>query len=327
MLDDILAMPDHLRDALWRIESARLTSQPAAGVFVCGMGGSAIGGDLAAAALGDRLTKPLQTIRGYGLPPWATPEWTVLCSSYSGEAEETIACYAAAEALGARRIVASTGGALSEQARASSVPIVGLPGILQPRAAVAYMFVVAAEVAALAEAAPRIHTEIDAAAAHLETSRGALRERAEEIAGRLHGSVPVVYGSGTTAPVARRWKTQVNENAKLPAFFSELPEGDHNELAGWDGAEGSGARFSAVFLEDADQHPRERRRFELTAEAVAGCVERVVRVETEGDSRTARQLWAVMLGDLVSLRLAAARDVDPMPVDAIEDFKDELGRP
>ena len=84
-------------------------------MLVCGMGGSAIGGDLAAAALGDRLTRPLLTVRGYELPSWATPEWTVLCSSYSGDTEETLACFAAAEALGARRIVASTGGALVER--------------------------------------------------------------------------------------------------------------------------------------------------------------------------------------------------------------------
>ncbi len=77
--------------------------------------------------------------------------------------------------------------------------------------------------------------------------------------------MPVIHGAGVTAPVARRWKTQVNEVAKLPAFFTELPEGDHNELEGWEGARASGARFSAIFLEDADQHPRERRRFELTA--------------------------------------------------------------
>ncbi len=175
MLDDILAMPDHLRDALWRIESAQLRAEPAAGVFVCGMGGSAIGADLAAAALAERVTRPLQTIRGYGLPPWATPGWSVLCCSYSGDTEETIACFAAAEALGARRLVASTGGALTEQARAAGVPVVGLPGTLQPRTAVGYMFAVAAEAAALAEAAPRIHTEIDAAAAHLESSRETCR--------------------------------------------------------------------------------------------------------------------------------------------------------
>ena len=149
------------------------------------------------------------------------------------------------------------------------MPVVGLPGILQPRAAVAYMLVVAAEVAALAGAAPRIHTEIDAAASFLEEQAGDLKARAAEIAGRLEGSIPVIHGADLTAPIARRWKAQINENAKLPAFFSELPEADHNELCGWDGAPAGDAGLAAVFLEDADQHPRVRRRFELTAEAVA----------------------------------------------------------
>ena len=179
MLDDILAIPDHLRDALWRVESARLEPAEAAGLLVCGMGGSAIGGDLAAAALGDRLTRPLLTVRGYELPSWVTPEWTVLCSSYSGNTEETLACFAAAEALGARRIVASTGGALVDGAREAGVPVIGLPGILPaPRTAVAYMLTVAAEVAALAGVAPRMHTEIDAAAAFLERARETTCRRA-----------------------------------------------------------------------------------------------------------------------------------------------------
>jgi glucose/mannose-6-phosphate isomerase len=324
MLEDVLAIPDHLRDALWRVESARLEAGDAAGVMVCGMGGSAIGGDLSAAALGDRLTRPLITIRGYELPSWATPEWTVLCSSYSGNTEETLACFAAAEALGARRIVAGTGGALVEGAREAGVPVVGLPGILQPRAAVAYMFTVSVEIAGLAGAAPRIHTEIDAAAAFLEEQSDTLQAGAAEIAGRLDGRLPVVYGADLTAPVARRWKTQVNENAKLPAFFSELPEADHNELCGW-AEEPAGARLAAVFLEDSDQHPRERRRFELTAEAIGTTGAKVVRVETAGETRVARLLWAVMLGDLISVRLAEARGVDPVPVEAIEGFKAALG--
>src|SRR6478735_668646 len=112
MIDDVLGIPDQLRDALWRIESARLEPAEAAGVMVCGMGGSAIGGDLAAAALGDRLTRPLIAVRDYALPSWATPEWTVLCCSYSGRTEETLACFEAAETLGARRLVASIGGPL-----------------------------------------------------------------------------------------------------------------------------------------------------------------------------------------------------------------------
>ncbi|HEX2391652.1 MAG TPA: bifunctional phosphoglucose/phosphomannose isomerase [Solirubrobacterales bacterium] len=323
MIDDVLGIPDQLRDALWRVETARLQAGEAAGVLVCGMGGSAIGGDLAAATLGERLTRPLVTVRGYELPSWATPEWTVLCSSYSGATEETLACFAAAEALGARRIVASTGGPLVEGAREAGVPVVGLPGIFQPRAAVAYMFAVAAEVAALAGVAPRIYTEIDAAASFLESERDSLRFRAGEIGGLLEGTAPVVYGADLTAPVARRWKTQLNENAKLPAFFSELPEADHNEICGWtDGKEAAG--LSAAFLEDRDQHPREARRFELTAEAVSESGAPAVRIESAGETRAARLLWTTMLGDLVSLELATSRGVDPLAVEALDRLKQAM---
>jgi glucose/mannose-6-phosphate isomerase len=322
MIDDVLGIPDQLRDALWRIESARLEAGDAAGVMVCGMGGSAIGADLATAALGDRLTRPLITVRGYALPSWTTPDWTVLCSSYSGNTEETLACFAAAEALGARCIVASTGGALVDGAREAGLPVIGLPGIFQPRAAVAYMFTAAAEVAALAGAAPRVHTEIDAAAAFLERESEALQARAAEIATRLEGASPVIYGADLTVPVARRWKSQVNENAKLPAFFSELPEADHNELCGWNAPE---ANLAAVFLEDRDQHPRVRRRFELTAAAIAADGATTVSLETAGETRVARLLWATMLGDLVSLELARARGVDPLPIEPIERFKEAMG--
>jgi glucose/mannose-6-phosphate isomerase len=324
MFDDVLAIPDQLRDALWRLESARLEGAPTAGLFVCGMGGSAIGGDLAAAALGDRLTGPMATVRGYALPSWATPEWTVLCSSYSGNTEETLACFEAAEALGAKRMVASIGGQLVDRARDTGVPVVGLPGIFQPRAAVAYMVVVAAEAAYLAGVAPRIHTEVDAAAAFLTEQTETLQQRAREIAAHIAGAVLVIYGSDLTAPVARRWKTQVNENAKLHAWWGELPEANHNELLGWSGSVGD-ERPAAIFLEDRDQHPRVGRRFELTAKAVEPNAAAVVRVETAGETRIERLMWAVMLGDLVSLELARQRGVDAGSIEAIERFKEEMG--
>jgi glucose/mannose-6-phosphate isomerase len=323
MLDAVRAMPDHLRDGLWRIEGARASTMEAPVAIVCGMGGSAIGGDLAAAALSDRLTKPMLTARGYELPPWSPAGSAVLCSSYSGNTEETLACYAAAEALGAQRLIATTGGELAEMARQDDVPVIGLPGNLPaPRAAVAYMFCCAAELAALALAGPRIHTEIDAAASHLQVGRAATEARAAELAAEIAEATVIVYGSDLTAPVAYRWKTQVNENAKLPAFCAILPEADHNEIEGWSGAD---REFAAVFLEDSDQHPRERRRFELTAKTVEPHAKAVVRLETEGETRTERMLHAVMLGDLLSLELAAARGVDPTPVEAIESFKRELG--
>jgi glucose/mannose-6-phosphate isomerase len=323
MIDDVLGIPDQLRDALWRVESARLEAAPAAGFFVCGMGNSALGGDLAAAALGDRLTKPMLTVRSYALPSWATPEWTVLCSSYSGETEETLACLEAAEALGAKRVVAGIGGPLIDWARETDVPVIGLPGIFASRTAVAYALVVAAEIAALAGVAPRIHTEVDAAAAFLGEQTESLQQQAREIAALVAGAVPVVYGADLTAPVAHRWKAQVNENAKFPAWWGELPEANHNEMLGWAGAVGD-ERAAAIFLEDRDQHPRIAQRFDLTAATLEPNAGTVVRVETMGETRLERLLWALMLGDLVSLELARQRGVDPDGAEGLERFKEEL---
>jgi glucose/mannose-6-phosphate isomerase len=325
ILEDTLDLPNQLRDALWRVESARLEGADSAGLMVCGMGGSAIGGDLAAAAIGDRLTRPMISVRGYELPSWATPEWTVLCSSYSGNTEETLACFEAAEALGARRFVVSTGGRLVELAREAGVPVVAPPGIYQPRVAVAYMFVAAAEAAMLAGAAPGIRTEIDAGAAFVEREALTIKAKAAEIAAAIGAAPTVIYGSDLTAAVAYRWKCQVNENAKQPAFAAQLPEADHNEICGWAAEAGAGG-MAAVFLEDCDQHPRERRRFELTAEAVDAASGTVVRVETEGETRVERLLWATLLGDLVSLEIARLREVDPESIVAIDRLKEGMAR-
>ena len=168
-LDDILSLPDQLRDALWRVESAGLEPHDSpGGLIVAGMGGSSIGGALARGVLGDRASRPIVVMRGYELPAWTTPDTAVLCASYSGNTEETLAVYEAAGALGARRIVATTGGKLATAARAEDVPVIPLPGGFQPRAAVAYSLVVALEVAWLCGAGERLHAEIDVAAAHLE---------------------------------------------------------------------------------------------------------------------------------------------------------------
>ena len=187
------------------------------------------------------------------------------------------------------------------------------------------MFVVAAEAAALYGAAPRVATEIEAAADFLSGAREGLQARAAELAPALEGAIPIVYGAGLTAPVARRWKTQVNENAKLPAFFSSLPEADHNEICGWAGVP-EGARMVVVMLEDHEEHPRVRRRFELTAEEISAAGTEVVRVDNEGDGPVSRMLWSTMLGDLVSLRLAELRGVDPLDVSALESLKTALGQ-
>jgi glucose/mannose-6-phosphate isomerase len=326
----VLALPEHLRDALWRVESAIMNEwDTPGGLVVAGMGGSGIGGALAVAALGDHASRPIFVTRAYGLPPWTTPETTVLCASYSGNTEETLACYEAAAALGAQRVVVTTGGRLAELARADRVPVIPLPGGFQPRAAVAYMTVAALEVAALCGAGPRLTSEIDVAASHAEqlvaewgpdAPEGSL---AKELAATLRGSAPVIAGAGLTAPIAYRWKTQINENAKQPAFAHELPELDHNELVGWEGAPDIG-RFAAVFLDDSDAHPRVKARMELTRKLIADNASASVLVETRGQTTIERVFSLVLLGDLVSLYLAVLRGVDPGPVTVLEQLKDEL---
>ena len=323
-LDDVLALPDHLRDALWRVESARLEPQATRGLVVCGMGGSAIGADLARAAFGERLELPLTTVREYRLPGWVGEEHLVLCSSYSGNTEETISCFDAAGERGVRRVVATTGGALGERARAAGVPVIPMPAALQPRAAVGYVLTAAAEVAAVAGAARSLRREIEAAADALAQRLDALAEQAAELAATVGDAVPVIYGCDLSGALAYRWKTQVNENAKQHAFVHALPEMDHNEIVGWSDA---GPRFAAIFLADPDQNERERRRIELTAELIRPAASSVTVVELEGASRCERLVTGISLGDLFSLQLAARRGIDPTPVEVIERLKDELGRP
>ena len=173
MLGDVLEQPAHLEDALWRVESAAIDSFEApGGLAICGMGGSAIGADLAAAAIGARAHHPIITVRGYELPAWVDESWAVLCSSYSGNTEETTSCYAAAGEAGARRIALTTGGKLAEAARAE------LEGAAE----------LARELAA--EWGPDGDEDGDAKA----------------LARRLHETVPVIAGPGIGAAAAYRWK-------------------------------------------------------------------------------------------------------------------------
>jgi glucose/mannose-6-phosphate isomerase len=331
MLGDVLAQPHQLGDALWRAESAGVPSRDLpGGLVVCGMGGSAIGGDLAVAALGDRATRPIATVRGYGLESWTAPDSLVLCASYSGNTEETLACFDAAGAAGTQRVALTTGGKLADAARAEDVPVIGAPAGMQPRAAVLYMTVGALECAALCGAAPGLRSEIDMAAALLGSlvgewgPDGAEDSEAKAIARELRGTVPVVHGSGPTAAVARRWRTQINENAKAAAFWSELPEADHNEICAWERGRDA-APLVGVFLVDPDQHPRVHSRIALTAAEVERSGAPVITVGARGESRLERVLSLVLLGDLVSVYLAVLEGVDPTPVEPIERFKAALG--
>ena len=330
MLGDVLAQPLQLGDALWRTQSAGIRPRDqSGGLVVCGMGGSAIGGDLAKAALGDRATRQITVVRGYALESWTPPESLVLCASYSGETEETLACFEAAGAAGAERVVLTTGGTLAELARSEGVPVVGVPAGMQPRAAVIYMTIGVLECAALCGAAPGVHAEIDTATGLLE---GLVEEwgpaapdesLAKSVARQLDGTLPVIHGASATIAPARRWSTQINENADSPAFWTELPEGNHNQICAWERGR-EVAPLAGVFLCDPDQHPRVQRHVELAAAELERVGAPALTVDSRGESRLERVLSAVLLGDLVSVYMAVLAGVDPTPTPALTRLKSQL---
>ena len=223
----------------------------------------------------------------------------------------------------------TTGGKLAALAREEGVPVIGVPAGMQPRAAVIYMTIGALECAALCGAAPAVHAEIDTATSLLEQlieewGPGAGEDSlAKQVARDLVGTIPVVHGAASTVAVGRRWSTQINENAQAAAFWTELPEANHNQICGWERGRAE-APFAGVFLSDPDQHPRVQRRIELMAAEVERTGAPAIQLESRGESRLERVLSLVLLGDVVSVYMAVLAGVDPTPAEAIGRFKASL---
>ncbi len=340
MLAEVAGLSAQLREgyaiARNRLAGAYLGSFPAVppaepdGLVVCGMGGSAIGADLVLACL-PGLSVPAAVVRGYELPEWVGPDTLVIVVSYSGQTEEALACAAQARARSCVPVCVSSGGSLGAYAEAERLPLVLVPGGGQPRAAVGSLSM---PLLATLEASGLTYdhtSEVVAAAAQLETDSALLGpdsadddNPAKVLARKLDERLVVVYGAGPTVPVARRWKGQVNENAKAPAFFNELPELDHNELMGWTSLPHITASTFALFLTDESAGERLLRRAELTAREYEALGVATEVVAARGSSRLARLFSLVQLGDYASCYLALLYGVDPTPVDAIQAFKANL---
>ena len=327
MVEDVLDQPHQALDAVRRVEAAGLPSLDApGGLVVCGMGGSAIGGELAGAVVGPRALRPIRVSRGYEVPLGTGPGTLVLAASYSGETEETLAAFEAAGEAGAARVALATHGRLAEMARAAGAPVIGVPSGMQPRAAVQYMTVGALMCASACGAAPAMADEVEAAVPLLSRLAeewgpdAAEDSQAKRLALALSDEVPVVYGAGATAPVAQRWKTQVNENAERHAFAGVLPEAGHNEICGWADAPG----FAAVFLEEASIPGRIARRMQAMRGLLEDSGVHTSGAEAQGSTPFERVMSLVLLGDLMSVYLAALHGTDPTPVELIEGLKRSL---
>jgi glucose/mannose-6-phosphate isomerase len=321
MREAIAGLPDQLR---WAAEVDAPTVEGASEILVCGMGGSAISGDYLA-ALTAETGKRVTTHRGYGLPRWSPHvRPLVLAVSYSGDTEETLSAIDRAAEWGLPVGVVASGGELIRRAREAGWPAIVVPPGHQPRAALGYLLGGAARLAACAGVLPGIIDELleaaEVVAGLLDT--GAAPSLARDLAGVLDGRIPVVYGAvGPTAPVAMRWKTQINENGKWPAWWSLLPEADHNEVVGWAARPDLSRRVGLVALRDRLETPETARRFEATMEVTAADVDWVGEVWSQGESTLARMMSLTVVGDLVSVELAESAGVDPTPVEVIERLK------
>ena len=332
MFDLVKAFPSHMRDAWERGSRFAGSIEPrAAGqVVVCGMGGSAIGGDMVRSFLGDGLSVPLHVNRHYGVSAPHTRDAFFVFSSYSGNTGETLAAYDAVRGRGIPSAAITSGGELERRCKADGIPVCSIPGGMPPRAAIAYSFFPLLHVLGAAGLAKADEAEFREAAKALERrcedySSDSPASDAVRLAGRIEGRLPFVYScGGLFDAVARRWSCQFNENSKTLAHFATFTELDHNEIVGWKALEDLRGRIVVISLEDEEDHPMARRQADIALGIVEPLCGGVVRVSGFKGSRMARILTAMILGDFTSVYLACLNGVDPTPVSNIDFLKERL---
>ena len=330
MFDAAYSLPDQVAAAAEQF-AAPIIGLPRADsiehVVVLGMGGSGISGDVLGAVAGPVSSVPIIVSKEYELPGFVGPGTLVFAVSFSGNTEETLEAATEAVHNGAHLVALSAGGRLAELAAQWDAVHLALPNeIVMPRAALGALTVpllLALEQLGLASGASG---EIASAIAQLRRRRDALRKPgndAEHLARRIGRTIPLVYGGGPIGAVAaQRWKSEFNENAKVPAWANRVPELCHNEAAGW-GQHGDVTRqvFTLLFLRHDHEHPQVTRRYVLLRELMTEVVGGIVEVKAEGDGLLAQLMDLVLLGGLVSLHLAAQAGVDPGPVAALDFIK------
>lgn len=300
-------------------------------VVVLGMGGSGIAGDIVSAIAGPFMSVPVIVSKGYEAPSFVSEGTLCFAVSYSGDTEETVEAAQAAVESGAQLVVLSTGGALADLASAIDAPHITLPDIPMPRAGVGAVSIPALVVLERVGLFPGAGQYIADAIDQLRRRRDKLIQdgsSAQQLARAIGRTMPVIYGGDPLGAVAAyRFKCQVNENAKAPAFWGPLPEMCHNEICGW-GQHGDVTRqvMTIVRFRHDFEHPQVSRRFELTFDVLDEVVNSVVDIEAEGEGGLAQLFDLIIQGDFVSLHMAVDANVDPGPIPVLTELKAALAR-
>jgi len=302
-------------------------------VVIAGMGGSAIGADLLASYCASLAPLPVSVHRDYGLPHFARgTETLVICSSHSGNTEETLDSLEAARKAGCRMVAVCTGGELASRAGQNNIPVWTFNHKGQPRAAVGFSFGLLLAMFERLGLIPNQREAIDDALVsmkksqeHIKVEIPAAKNPAKRYAGQLMGRWVTIIGSGLLTAVARRWKGQINELAKAGANFEFIPEADHNTLAGTiNPQETLNAHTMTIFLCAPSDHPRNRLRSDLTRKAFMLEGMNTDFVEARGDTPLAHMWTTILFGDYMAYYLAMAYGVDPTPIQALLDFKQAM---
>ena len=333
MFGAIWDFPENLVDAL-KLGNEITLSQSyinIQNVVVAGMGGSAIGGDVVSILEKDNLDIPFVVCRGYSLPNWVNEHTLVVCSSYSGNTEETLSALDDALNKKAQVCGITTGGELGKRLKKSGEDLVIIPSGLQPRAALAFSFV---PMVKLLEKAGVLESGMETWIKH---TIDALKEARElycresdenpvyELTQQVYNKIPIVYADNSTLGVAAvRLKGQFCENAKMLAYYNELPEFNHNEIVGWENNSNLFEHVFVFWLMDAHDNPRVKHRQEITQMVMneTGVDQDIL--EMTGNSFQERFLHMIHYGDWLSFWCAIAHGTNPSPVEKISRLKEEL---
>jgi glucose/mannose-6-phosphate isomerase len=303
----------------------RLTS-----LTVCGMGGSAVAGDVLRAVFRGRLGLPVDVNRSPELPASCGPHTLVVASSCSGNTAETLAAFREALSRGCRLLAITSGGVLAEEAAAAGVPVVNVPAGMMPRAALGHLaFALLGSLEAmgllppLADDVRETLDALDELAGSLGPDVAEPNNLAKRTATWIGDRIPVVWGAeGIGAVAAMRWKTQLNENGKIPAWWASMSELDHNEVVGW--TVPYGQQHVVIALRHEGEHPEIGPRFPLSLDIARACGADAVEVGASGRSALARLMTLILIGDYTSVYVAFRRGLDPTPVVAIDELKSAL---
>tara|TARA_Y100000310_G_C20651322_1_gene799583 strand:+ start:49 stop:1032 length:984 start_codon:yes stop_codon:yes gene_type:complete len=314
MLEVIKGFPKQCKEALSLPKGSSIPGE-VKNIVVTGMGGSAVGGDLLKIYMRDSKI-PVHVNRDYKVPKFVNEESLVFVVSYSGNTEETLSAYFDAFEKRAKIVGITSGGKLADECDNT----IKIPSGLQPRASLGYLFFPMLGILHNSNVV-RVKNEDLNEMFDILSKVEDFNEKGEVLSKKLRGKIPVVYASERLGATAMRWKTQINENAKMPAFYNVFSEMNHNEIAGYQGMDG---KFAAVLIRDKKDNERIKKRMDICKSIMEERMN-VEEVHTQGNSLLARMFSTIYLGDFTSYYMALWNRVDPSPVDIIEGMKEKLG--